>query len=301
MHENSHATIKLNARGRIHGFSMSTLTELLINNVTWLVAMVTLQRLITCARSESVYKASPVMISRRNKMNTYNRNEDLSISQDGVNLQPIMRQVYLWMGLGTLITAFMAYFTVSTPLVNLAANPIILMVAMLLELGLVMGISLGFSRISSGMATALFFLYAALNGFTLSMVLMAFTTGSVLAAFVSTSALFGAMTILGYTTRVDLTKMGTFLIMGVFGLLIAMVVNMFINSGPLNLIISMAGVLIFTGLTAYDTQRIGRMAAQMGGQGGEAAAKVAIMGALKLYLDFINMFLFMLRLFGRRR
>jgi FtsH-binding integral membrane protein len=233
-------------------------------------------------------------------MNMYNRSEDLSIPQGGINIQPIMRQVYTWMGLGTLITAGMAYFTVSTPLINLAANPIILLVAILAELGLVIGISWGLSRLSSGMALSLFFVYAALNGFTLSIVLLAYTSASVVAAFVSTSALFGAMTILGYTTKVDLTKMGTFLMMGVFGLMIAMVVNMFINSGPLDMIISMAGVLIFTGLTAYDTQRIGRMAAQVGMEG-EAAAKVAIMGALKLYLDFINMFLFMLRLFGRRR
>jgi len=234
-------------------------------------------------------------------MNTLKRNEDLSYSQDGVNLQPIMRQVYTWMGLGTLLTAGVAYFTVSTPLINLATNPIILLIAILAEFGLVLGISFGFSRLSSGAASALFFMYAALNGFTLSMVLLAFTGASVFAAFVSTAALFGAMTVLGYTTKIDLTKMGTFLMMGVFGLLIAMVVNMFVNSGPLEMLISMAGVLIFTGLTAYDTQRIGRMAAQMGGQGGEAAAKVAVMGALKLYLDFINMFLFMLRLFGRRR
>jgi len=234
-------------------------------------------------------------------MNTYNRNEDLSSPQAGVNLQPVMRQVYTWMLLGTLVTAFMAYFTVSTPLITLAANRFILFGAMLAEFGLVMGISWGFSRISSGTAMALFILYAALNGFTLSIVLLVFTGASIVAAFVSTSALFGAMTILGYTTKVDLTKMGTFLMMGVFGLLIAMVVNMFINSGPMDTLISMAGVLIFTGLTAYDTQRIGRMANRMGDQSSEAIAKVAIMGALKLYLDFINMFLFVLRLFGRRR
>jgi len=233
-------------------------------------------------------------------MNALNRNEDLSYSQGGINLQPIMRQVYTWMGLGTLLTAGMAYVTVNTPLINLAANPIILMIAIIAEFGLVLGISFGFSRLSSGAASALFFLYAALNGFTLSMVLLAFTLGSVFAAFVSTTALFGAMTILGYTTKVDLTKMGTFLMMGVFGLVIAMVVNMFINSGPLDMIISMAGVLIFTGLTAYHTQRIGRMAAQIGTDG-EAVAKLGIFGALKLYLDFINMFLFMLRLFGRHR
>jgi len=234
-------------------------------------------------------------------MNIMNQNGSwLSSFEGDINLQSIMRQVYLWMGLGTLITAGMAYLTVNTPLINLAANPIILLVAIIAEFGLVLAISWGFSRLSSGAASALFFLYAALNGFTLSMVLLAFTTGSVFAAFVSTAALFGAMTIIGYTTKVDLTKMGTFLMMGVFGLVIAMVVNMFINSGPLDLIVSIAGVLIFTGLTAYDTQRIGRMAAQIS-EPGEAAAKLAVFGSLKLYLDFINMFLFMLRLFGRRR
>ena len=233
-------------------------------------------------------------------MNTLNRKDDLSVPLSGINLQPIIRLVYTWMGLGLLVTAVVAYMTVNTPLINLAANPFILMAAVLAELGLVMGISFGFSRISSSLATALFFLYAALNGFTLSMVLMAYTSASVFAAFVSSAALFGAMTILGYTTKVDLTKMGTFLMMGVFGLLIAMVVNLFINSGPLDTLISMLGVLIFTGLTAYDTQRIGRMAAQTG-MDGEAGAKLGIFGALKLYLDFINMFLFMLRLFGRRR
>jgi FtsH-binding integral membrane protein len=230
-----------------------------------------------------------------------NKNESWLSSQEGsVNIRSIMRQVYLWMSLGTLLTAGTAFVTVNTPLINLAANPIILLIAILAEFGLVLGISWGFSRISSGVAIMLFFAYAALNGFTLSMVLLTFTTGSIFAAFVSTAALFGAMTILGYTTKVDLTKMGTFLIMGVLGLIIAMVVNMFINSGPLGILINMAGVLIFTGLTAYDTQRIGRMASQIGTDG-EAATKFGIFGALKLYLDFINMFLFMLRLFGRRR
>jgi FtsH-binding integral membrane protein len=234
-------------------------------------------------------------------MNTINRNGSLPYPvEGGVDLQSIMRQVYTWMSIGLLLTTVVAYITVSTPLINLAANPIILLVAVVAELGLVMGISFGFNRISSGVAGTLFFAYAALNGFTLSMVLLSFSVSSVFLAFAATAALFGAMTIIGYTTQVDLSKMGTFLMMGVIGLLIAMVVNMFISSGPLDLIISIAGVLIFTALTAYDTQRIGHMAAQMS-MNGESAIKFGIFGALKLYLDFINMFLFMLRLFGRRR
>ena len=234
-------------------------------------------------------------------MNAMNHNESLSYSMEsGINLQLVMRQVYIWMSLGMLLTAIVAYVTVNTALINLATNPIVLLVAIIAEFGLVMGISFGFSRISSGTAGMLFFVYAALNGFTLSMVLLAFSTASVFAAFVATAALFGAMSIIGYTTQVDLSKMGTYLMMGVIGLIIAMVVNMFVNSGPLDMIISLAGVLIFTALTAYDTQRISRMAAEMSVQG-DAIAKLGIFGALKLYLDFINMFLFMLRLIGRRR
>ena len=234
-------------------------------------------------------------------MNALNRNESLLYPVEGrINLQPIMRQVYIWMGLGTLLTAVVAYVTVNTSLINLAANPVALLVAIIAEFGLVLGLSFGFNRLSSGAATALFFAYAALNGFTLSMVLLAFSIGSVFSAFAASAALFGAMSIIGYTTKVDLTKMGTYLMMGVIGLVIALVVNLFINSGPLDMLISMVGVLIFTALTAYDTQRIGRMAAEMSTEG-DAVAKLAIFGALKLYLDLINMFLFMLRLIGRRR
>ncbi len=234
-------------------------------------------------------------------MNTFNRDSRQWYPlTSGVDVSSIMRQVYTWMALGALLTAGVAFLTVTTPLINLAANPIILLGAVIVELALVLGISFGFNRISALTATALFLVYAALNGFTLSIVLMAFTSASVVGAFVATGALFGAMSIVGYTTHVDLSKLGTFLMMALIGLLIAMVVNIFIGSGPLDLIISVLGVLIFTALTAYDTQRIARMAGQMDAQG-EAGAKLGIFGALKLYLDFINMFLFILRLIGRRR
>lgn len=234
-------------------------------------------------------------------MNTWNRNNNVAFPVErAIDLQSIMRQVYIWMVLGMLITAGVAFATVNTSLINLAANPAILLIAIVAELGVVLGISFGFNRLSSGAATALFLVYAALNGFTLSMVLLAFTSGTVFLAFASTAGLFGVMSIIGYTTQVDLSKMGTYLMMGVLGLVIAMVVNLFVNSGPLDFIVSIAGVLIFTALTAYDTQQIGRMAARME-NAGEAGMKYGIFGALKLYLDFINMFLFMLRLFGGRR
>jgi hypothetical protein len=234
-------------------------------------------------------------------MNSLNRNSSFYYPTEGaIDLQSIMRQVYTWMVLGMVITSAVAYVTASTSLINLALNPIILIVAVLAEFGLVLGISAGFNRLSSGVATLLFMLYAALNGFTLSIVLLAFTNASLFVAFAITAALFAAMSIIGYTTKVDLSKMGTFLMMGVLGLVIAIVVNMFVASGPLDTIISVAGVLIFTALTAYDTQRIGRMAAQMN-VSGENEVKFGIFGALRLYLDFINMFLFVLRLTGRRR
>ncbi|MGD0877360.1 MAG: Bax inhibitor-1/YccA family protein [Anaerolineales bacterium] len=234
-------------------------------------------------------------------MNSINRNSSFYYPTEGaIDLQSIMRQVYTWMVLGMVITTAVAYVTASTSLINLAMNPIILIVAVLAEFGLVLGISAGLSRLSSGVATLLFMLYAALNGFTLSIVLLAFTGASLFVAFATTAALFAAMSIIGYTTKVDLSKMGTFLMMGVLGLVIAMVVNMFVASGPLDTIISIVGVLIFTALTAYDTQRIGRMAAQMN-VNGDNEVKFGIFGALRLYLDFINMFLFVLRLTGRRR
>ena len=182
----------------------------------------------------------------------------------GIDLQSIMRQVYTWMVLGHADHSGRCLcHSTNTSLINLAANPIILLIAVLAEFGLVLGISAGLNRLSSGVATMLFMLYAALNGFTLSIVLLAFTGASLFLAFATTAALFGAMSVIGYTTKVDLSKMGTYLMMGVIGLVIAMVVNMFVGSGPLDTIISVVGVLIFTALTAYDTQRIGRMAAQM--------------------------------------
>jgi len=235
-------------------------------------------------------------------MNTMNRNGSVLYPMEGaVDLQSIMRQVYTWMVLGMLVTAGIAYITASSPLlIDLALNPIIVLIAVIAELGVVLVISRGLTRLSSVAATMLFIVYAALNGFTLSIVLLAFSLGSVFLAFASTAALFGVMSVIGYTTKVDLSKMGTYLMMAVIGLIIAMVINLFVNSSPLDMLISMAGVLIFTALTAYDTQRIGRMAAGMSTDS-ESELKFGIFGALQLYLDFINMFLFILRLTGRRR
>ncbi len=234
-------------------------------------------------------------------MNTLNHNGSLFYSAEHGNVvQAVIRQVYIWMGLGTLLTAIAAYVTANTSLRYLAADPVVVLVAVLAEFGLVLGLSMGLRRLSSGAAIALFFTYAALNGFTLSLVLLTFSVGTVISAFVATAALFGTMAVIGYTTQIDLSRMGTYLIMGVVGLVIAMVVNLFVNSGPLDLLISVLGVLIFTGLTAYDTQQIARMTMQITTEGDEST-RLGIYGALTLYLDFINIFLSMLRLLNRGR
>ncbi len=215
----------------------------------------------------------------------------------------VLRQVYIWMALGLFVTASVAAFVSVSPLFQiLAGQPLIFLVLMVAELGLVLGLSWGITRLSPGMALSLFFVYAALNGLTLSTLFVVYTLGSVAQTFLATAALFGAMSIVGYTTKMDLSKIGSFLLMGVIGLLIAMVVNMFWANTVLGWIVTFAGIFLFLGLTMYDTQRIKRMTVSALQQGDEnVQARVGILGALSLYLDFINLFLFMLRLSGRRR
>jgi len=173
---------------------------------------------------------------------------------------------------------------------------------LIVELGLVVGLSWGINRISPATATLLFFAYAVLNGLTFSVLFLVYTLGSVATTFLATGALFGAMSIIGYTTKMDLSKVGSFLFMGLIGLIIAMLVNMFWANTALSWIVTFAGILLFLGLTIYDTQRIKRMTAAALQQGDEnIQARMGILGALALYLDFINLFLFILRLGGQRR
>jgi FtsH-binding integral membrane protein len=155
---------------------------------------------------------------------------------------------------------------------------------------------------SATTAGLMFFVYAAVNGFTLSLIFLVYNLGAIGAAFLTTAGLFGAMTIVGLTTQIDLTKYSTYFMMAIIGLVIAMVVNIFLRSSGFDLLISFAGVIIFTALTAYDTQKIKNMASDPTiDAGSDAAMKLSILGALTLYLDFINLFLFLLRLFGGRR
>lgn len=170
-------------------------------------------------------------------------------------------------------------------------------------LGFVLLMSFGFQRLSSTALMALFLAYAMINGISFSFILLAFTPGSVLACFLTASAMFGVMAVMGYTTDKDLTKFGPILMMGVFGILIAMVINFFLGSSQLDYIISIIGVLIFTALTAYDVQKLKRIGEGLEYEDVSAnnTKKMSILGALTLYLDFINIFLFLLRLFGSRK
>lgn len=218
-------------------------------------------------------------------------------------VRPLLRWVYAWMFLGLLVTAAVAFLTnTNEALIQLRTSPGVVFGSMFAQIGLVVAISWGIRRISPAVAAGLFMLYAALNGFVFSMLLLYFDIGSVFAAFATTAVLFGAMTIVGYTTDIDLTKLGGYLFMALIGLVLAMIVNIFLGSGPLEYIISFVGVLIFTGLTAYDTQKLKRMAADPTLQAdGSMVARLSIVGALTLYLDFVNLFLFLLRLMGAGR
>ena len=231
-------------------------------------------------------------------MNQYEYEYSFDKPKNDVAIQPLMRQVYIWMTAGLGVTTLVAFLTITTSLINVvASNPLIFYGALFGEIGLVWWLSANLNRIQTGTALTLFFVYSALNGLTLSLVLLIYGMGTVIPAFMTTAGVFGVMSILAITTTIDLSKYGTYLMMGVIGLIIAMIVNMFFSNSSLDWLISVAGVMIFTALTAYDTQRIYRMAQEA--PYGDTS-KLAIMGALKLYLDFINLFLFILRLFGRR-
>jgi FtsH-binding integral membrane protein len=216
--------------------------------------------------------------------------------------QRFMVKVYGWMCFALVITGFVAMFVASTPsLIELVfANTWTLVAIIIAEFALVGALVGWVGKMSATTATGVFILYAALNGVVLSCIFLIYTAESISSTFFITAGTFGAMSFYGYTTKADLTKWGNMLIMGVFGLIIAGIVNMFMQSSILSFVTSCFGVLIFVGLTAYDTQKIKNMNI-IGNEGTDEDKKEAIMGALTLYLDFINLFLYLLRLFGKRR
>lgn len=208
-----------------------------------------------------------------------------------------LTQAFTWMFAGLLLTAAVAWFVGGNAgLLQFAANNILLLFVG--QLALVIVISAGINKLGATAALGLFFVYAATLGLTVGLIVTLYTGESVATAFLSAGAMFGAAALYGVTTKRSLASLGGFLIMGVVGLIVASVVNLFLGSTPLAYVISFAGVAIFTVLTAYDVQRIssGDLAAQYG-----SMEKAAVIGALRLYLDFINLFLFLLRIFGDRR
>jgi len=225
------------------------------------------------------------------------RPQTATYSTDSVE-RTFMAAVYRWMTLGLVVTAVVAFVTAEA-LVSGAIpfNKWIFYGLMIAEFGLVIAISSMLQRLSAAAAGGLFLLYSALNGATLSLVLLAYTGTSVAAAFGVTAGTFGAMSVYGTVTKKDLTSWGSFLFMGLIGVVIAGLVNLFLQSSMMSFVISCAAVVVFTGLTAYDTQKLRAYAAQ----GGGSIAAAPIGGALSLYLDFINLFLAVLHLFGDRR
>ena len=215
--------------------------------------------------------------------------------------QEFMVKVYGWMSAALTVTAGIALWVASTPAIYkpILTTPL-MYVIVLAQVGLVMGLSWGINRMSYAVAVTAFIAYASLVGVTCSSVLLMYTAESVATAFFITAGMFAAMSLYGYFTKADLTSLGNVLLMGIWGLMIAMLVNMWFQSPAAQYFISLVAVGIFTLLTAYDTQKIKALSQSMG-YDHEARQKIAIIGALTLYLDFINLFLHMVQLFGKRR
>ncbi len=243
----------------------------------------------------------------------YNSSEVRTQAEIDEGLRSYMLTVYNYMAAALALTGLLAYVTATSPALSelfytfgqypdgstgIAGRTALGWIVMLAPLGIVFFLSSKISSMKASTAQMVFWIFAGLMGVSLSSVLFQYTGVSVTKTFFVTSAAFAGLSLFGYTTKKNLTGMGSFLIMGVWGLFIAMIVNMFMQSSTMDFIISGLGVLIFAGLTAYDTQKIKLM--YLESDGSEAMAKKAIMGALNLYLDFINMFLFLLRFMGDR-
>ncbi|WP_175952300.1 Bax inhibitor-1/YccA family protein [Burkholderia sp. BCC0405] len=218
---------------------------------------------------------------------------------DDVGLRQYVRRIYNYMAGGLALTGAVAYLGASTGFYRSIAGTPLFWVVLLAPLALVMFLSFRIEHIGFGAAQISFWAYAALVGLSLSGIFLVYTGESIARVFFISAATFGATSLYGYSTRADLSRFGSFLFMGLIGIIIAGFVNLFLASSALQFVVSVIGVLVFTGLTAYDTQRIKRI--YIAGEAGEIAGKKAIMGALALYLDFLNLFLMLMRLFGSRR
>jgi FtsH-binding integral membrane protein len=255
---------------------------------------------------ENIRTFAPLNIKRKELEMNYNEidlrgltaDEQLTMSQA---FPVLMRKVYVWMTLALVITGFTAYGVANSPgiLQAIYTNQILFWGLIIAEFALVFGVSAAINKLSLTTATLMFILYSVINGALLSYIFLAYTASSVATVFFITAGTFAAMAIVGYTTKTDLSSMGKILFMALIGLIIATLVNLFIKSDGLTMILSYVGVLIFVGLTAWDSQKIKQMLLQAP-DAGEGAQKLALLGALTLYLDFINLFIYLLRIFGRR-
>ena len=234
-----------------------------------------------------------------NYYNTPYQNIYGSVSETVTN--KMVRNVYLWMTADLAITGLVAYYVAGSQAIlsALFSNGWSVLVLFFAEIGLVIGLSAAINKISALTATLMFALYSVLNGVTLSSIFWVYEIGSIATTFFVAAGTFGAMAIYGSVTKKDLTKVGNLCMMAVIGLIIATVVNLLIRSTMADMIISGVGVLVFVGLTAYDAQKIKNML--YGAEESEMTNKIAVLGALSLYLDFINLFLYLLRFFGRRK
>ena len=221
-----------------------------------------------------------------------------SIVQSRAGLQTYMAQVYGWMTVGLLLTAFVAWYAANSAAVMelLFTNRVFLIGLIIAQLALVIVLSAMIQKLSAGVTTMLFMLYSALTGLTLSSIFIVYT-----AAFVVTAGMFGAMSLYGYTTKRDLSGFGNMLFMALIGIVLASLVNFWLKSEALMWAVTYIGVIVFVGLTAYDTQKLKNMGEQIDTRDTSNLRKYSILGALTLYLDFINLFLMLLRIFGNRR
>ncbi|MGL5799329.1 MAG: Bax inhibitor-1/YccA family protein [Plesiomonas sp.] len=231
------------------------------------------------------------------------RSSNVFAERTGTRVQAYLSQVYGWMTCGLLLTAFVAWYAASTPAVInfIFSSKITFFGLIIAQLALVFVLSGMLQRLSGTMATSLFMLYSALTGLTLSSIFIAYTASSIAATFVVTAGMFGAMSLYGYTTKRDLSGMGNMLFMALIGVVLASLVNIWLKSDTLMWVITYIGVVLFVGLTAYDTQKLKMLGEQISEDDHENFRKYAIVGALTLYLDFINLFLMLLRIMGNRR
>lgn len=215
----------------------------------------------------------------------------------------LFRNVYTWMTLALVITGAVAMYMAKsmTLLSMIMQNSLLFWGILIAELGVVWYLSARIHRISFTSATLLFILYSILNGATLSMIFLIYTMSSIATTFFVTAGTFGVMALFGYVTKKDLTRLGSLCFMGIIGIIIASLVNIFLQNSMMEMIISYIGVLLFVGLTAYDSQKIKRLLMQDGVEINETTQKIALLGAMTLYLDFINLFLYLLRILGDRK